>query len=37
MARQDPRGREEGRDAKHAYLKPKQLRWTGHVKKIPDE
>ena len=39
MAGQDSRhrGPEESRDAKHAYsLKLAQLRWTGHVIRMPD-
>ena len=40
MARQDPRhrGPKESKDAKHAVvLKLAQLRWTGHVIRMPDE
>ena len=41
MARQDSRyeSPEESRDGKHAYtvLKLAQLRWTGHVIRMPDE
>ena len=40
MARQDPRyrGPEEGKDAKrNNLLKLAQLRWTGHVTRMPDE
>ena len=38
MARQDSRhrGPEEGRDAKHAYSLA-QLRWTGHIIRMPDK
>ena len=41
VARQDPRyrGPEEGKDAKRTLtlLKLAQLRWTGHVTRMPDE